>query len=146
PQYPDTGYASLAARDVGTLKIRYIPINATNGSNPDTSAGRLAGYTNYVKSMFPVSGVETSLGPALTINFSINSSGDGWDQALSALSTRHDQDNAPNDLYSYCLFQPSCSGYCSGGCVAGIGYIAGGTSSSRHLRVSLGLSTGGRGS
>jgi hypothetical protein len=145
PRFPSTGSADLDAQELGRLKLQFVPLNAPNGSNPDVSAARLDAYVAYLASMYPVAGVDYTLGAPLNVD-TISANGDGWSQALQALSARHNADDAPNDLYYYGLFQPSSSNYCSGGCTAGIGYVPSAEQNARHRRVSLGLSRGTRGS
>lgn len=147
PRYPAMGTAELGARDLGRLQLRYIPIHAPNGSAPNTSAERLALYTSYVEAMFPVAGVDTSVGAPLQVPSAINADGSGWNDALEALRSRHLADNSPNGLYYYGLFEPSDSNYCRQGCTAGLGYVVDSAANSyRQYRVSLGLSRGNRGS
>lgn len=145
PRFPSMGSAAFDARELGRLKLQFVPLNAPNGSNPDISTARLDAYVQYIAAMYPVAGVDYTIGAPLNVD-TISANGDGWTQALQTLSARHNSDNAPNDLYYYGLFQPSSSNYCSGGCTAGIGYVPGAEANARHRRVSLGLSRGNRGS
>lgn len=147
PRYPITGTAELDARDTGRLQIRFIPIQPPNGSLPDTSASRLGVYTSYLETMYPVAGVDTSVGAPLQVPDPIHADGTGWEEALVALRNRHLADNAPNGLYYYGLFEPSDPNYCQNGCTAGLGYVVESPAPSyQQFRVSLGISRGTRGS
>lgn len=145
PKFPADGTAPLAARDVGRLKLVYVPLNVPNGVTPNVSPERLDLYTSYLASMFPVAGVDHSLGAPLNISASIDRTGPGWTEALVEIRLRHEADNAPNDVYYYGLFEPSEVNYCRQGCVAGVGYVPEAGNNARHYRVAMGLSRGTRG-
>src|SRR5690606_32658458 len=53
PRFPSGGTAALQARDVGRLRLEYVPIIA-NDNTPRTSAAHLDVLTNYVREMYPV--------------------------------------------------------------------------------------------
>ncbi|NLE85055.1 MAG: hypothetical protein GX607_01515 [Myxococcales bacterium] len=145
PKYPTDGAAPLAARDVGRLKLVYVPLNAPNGVTPNVAPERLELYSSYLASMFPVAGVDHSLGAPLAISGDLQAEGTGWTEALVELRDRHATDNAANDVYYYGLFEPSASNYCNRGCVAGMGYVPEAGNNARHYRVAIGLSRGSRG-
>jgi hypothetical protein len=140
-RFPAADNQELVTRKTGPLKIKFIPLNA-NGRMAANDTARLDAYKAYLALMYPTSSVEYTLGDALNISQTVSAQGNGWSQALDQLANLHEQDNAPADLYYYGLFQPTdkLSGYCNGGCVAGIGYVTNTQSFARHQRVALGLS------
>jgi hypothetical protein len=140
-RFPATDDELLGTRKTGALKLRFIPLEA-NGRTAATDTARLDGYKKYLALMYPTSGVEYTLGPAMKVNQAVSAQGDGWSEALDQLAKLHESDDAAADVYYYGLFQPTdnIGQYCNGGCVAGIGFVTNTQSFSRHQRVSLGLS------
>jgi hypothetical protein len=140
-RFPAADNQLLETRKTGTIKLRFIPLNA-NGRTAASDMARLDGYKKYLALMYPTSGVEYTLGPALKVNQTVSAQGAGWSEALDQLSKLHESDNAAADVYYYGLFQPtdSIGQYCGGGCVAGIGFVTNTQSFARHQRVALGLS------
>jgi hypothetical protein len=142
-RFPEADNLELLTRLTGLLKLRFIPLNA-NGRTAATDTARLDLYKAYMAAMYPTSTVEYTVGNPLNINQTISAQGSGWGEALDQVSNLHESDNAPADVYYYGLFQPSdmIGQFCGGGCVAGIGYVAGSSNNARHQRASLGLSYG----
>lgn len=141
PRFPATDMQELGTRKTGVIKIRFIPLNA-NGRTAQTDTARLDAYKAYLALMYPTSGVEYSVGPALKVGQTVSAQGDGWGETLDQMSDLHEQDQAAADTYYYGLFQPSdnIGQFCGNGCVAGIGFVTDTQSFSRHQRVALGLS------
>ncbi len=140
-RFPAVDYQELVTRKTGVIKLRFIPLVA-NGRTAASDTARLDQYRDYVARMYPTSGVEYTVGQPFNVARTISAQGSGWGEALDQLSNLHEEEDAPNDLYYYGLFQPTDAlrDYCGGGCVAGIGYIGGTQSFARHQRVALGLS------
>ncbi|MDF3070988.1 MAG: hypothetical protein K0R38_6589, partial [Polyangiaceae bacterium] len=140
-RFPAMDNQLLGTRKTGTIKLRFVPLEV-NGRTAATDTARLDGYKNYLALMYPTSGVEYTLGPAMKVNQAVSAQGDGWSEALDQLAKLHESDDAAADVYYYGLFQPTdnIGQYCNGGCVAGIGFVTNTQSFSRHQRVSLGLS------
>jgi hypothetical protein len=143
PRFPTTDSQELVTRKTGVVKIRFIPLNA-NGKTAASDAARLDAYKAYVALMYPASGVEYTIGPALKISQTVSAQGDGWGEALDQIANQHEMDDAPADTYYFGLFQPTdnLGQYCNGGCVAGIGFVTNTQSFARHQRAALGLSYG----
>jgi len=141
PRFPSADNQELGTRKTGVVKIRFIPLNA-NGRTAASDTARLDLYRDYLGRMYPASGIEYTVGGALNVGQTISAQGNGWSAALDQLSDLHEQEAAANDVYYYGLFQPTdnIGQYCGGGCVAGIGFVTGTQSFSRHQRVALGLS------
>jgi hypothetical protein len=140
-RFPATDNQLLETRKTGTIKLRFIPLNA-NGHTAQSDTARLDAYKNYLALMYPTNGVEYTVGPPLNASQTVSAEGDGWGETLDQLSDLHEKDNAPADLYYYGLFQPTdnIGQYCGGGCVAGIGFVTNTQSFARHQRVAMGLS------
>ena len=142
PRFPSGGTEDLLARDVGSVRIEYVPIIA-NGNTPRTDAAHLDVLTNYVREMYPVAAVEITIGTPMEAEAELTADA-GWEETLQQLSQRHATKNAPNDLYYYGLLEPTdeFDDFCAYGCTLGIGYVAAANASDRHFRVSMGLSYG----
>jgi len=142
PRFPSGGTEDLLARDVGSVRVEYVPI-IVNGNTPRTDAARLDVLTNYVREMYPVSALEVTIGMPMEAEVDLTPDA-GWEETLQQLSQRHASKNAPNDLYYYGLLEPTevFDDFCAYGCTLGIGYIAAANASDRHFRVSMGLSYG----
>lgn len=144
PRFPASGDAPLDARVTGRLTLQFIPIIA-NGRTPDTSAARLDELKAYMEAMYPIEGMDYTVGTPMNAPTTVSATGDGWSETLDALRSRHGQDGAPNTLYYYGLLEPAATlrEYCGGSCVAGIGYVPSASNNARDQRVAQGLSYGG---
>jgi hypothetical protein len=140
-RFPEADNVELGTRKTGSIKLRFIPLNA-NGRTAQSDTARLDLFKSYLALMYPTSGVEYTVGDPLKVNLTVSAEGNGWGEALDQLAALHEDDDAGNDVYYYGLFQPTdqISQYCQGGCVAGIGFVTNTQSFSRHQRVALGLS------
>lgn len=140
-RFPLTGDQELVTRKTGTIKLRFVPLNA-NGRLAQSDDARLEAYRAYLALIYPTSGVEVTVGRPLDLSQRLAPNGGGWSEALDQLSALHEADDAANDTYYYGLLQPGASfrDFCDGGCVAGVGFQAGTESYARHSRVALGLS------
>ncbi|HEY6724232.1 MAG TPA: hypothetical protein VI197_09365, partial [Polyangiaceae bacterium] len=144
PRFPVTGDEALAARETGVLKLEFIPV-VVNGNTANTDPDRLELYRQFMEAMYPVSAVEVTVGDPLQANSAVSATGNGWNETVQQLMSRHQSDNAPNDLYYYGLMEPAATlqQYCQGGCVAGIGYVPEDAGPfNTHARVSIGISYG----
>lgn len=143
PKFPATGDEALAARQTGILRLEFVPV-VVNGNLANSDPGRLESYRQFMEAMYPVSGVEMTLGNPLEANSAVSANGNGWEGTLQQLMSRHQSDGAPNDLYYYGLMEPAptLQQYCQGGCVAGIGYVPDAGPFNKDARVSIGISYG----
>jgi hypothetical protein len=142
-RYPQSGLTTMNVTSVGsTLRIALVPVAyGADGSNrvPDVSSAQIARYENAFYSMYPVPRVEITVEPSVGWDQSMSASGGGWDSLLNALANYRADESPPNDVYYYGIVNPasSASQYCGGGCVAGLGMIAG--PSDPYGRVAIGL-------
>lgn len=144
PRFPGVDKQELWTRATGILRLHFVPFDL-NGRIAKTDKARLDAYRDHAAKMYPIAGIEYTVGEPLTISEAIEPDGNGWGAALDQLSARHEADDAPNDLYYYGLAEPTeeLDDFCGRGCTAGMGYqLDEPDSSSRHLRVSFGLSYG----
>lgn len=130
------------------LRVTLVPIRYQadgSGRMPDTSAAQLERYRVYFMTLFPATSVEIGVGPTLDWNQYVDASGDGWDTLLNAVSQERQSANVAFDEYYYGVFEPSGSfnQFCSGGCVAGLGFI--GDPGGEYSRAAIGLGYGGDG-
>jgi hypothetical protein len=127
-RFPASGTTPLEARETGVMKITIVPIEyGADGSNraPDTSAARIATYTEHIEKVYPVTEVQMTVREAVTSNTNL-SSGNGWQSTLYALADLRAQDNPDDEVYYYGLVNPGqdLGDYCGGGCTAGIAFVA----------------------
>ena len=145
-RYPASGSDSVPVQSSGSiLKVKLVPVSyGGDGSNrlPDTSAAQLERYKDLFYAMYPVPQVDISVRASVGWASQVSSNGSGWDSLLGAIADLREQDNAPNDVYYYGIFAPasSASSYCSGGCVAGLGFVGGPTDSYSRAAIGLGFS------
>jgi len=140
-RFPAADSQPLVTRKTGIIKVRFIPLNSA-GHTAASDTTRLDAYKAYVALMYPTTGVEYTVGPALNLQLAVSAQGNGWGEALDQMSALHESDQAAADTYYYGLLQPTdtLAQYCGGGCVAGIGFVTNTQNSARHQRVALGLS------
>ncbi len=145
--YPDSGsFAKLAVETVGKLVITLVPVKyAADGSDrlPDTSAAQLQRYEDLFYAMYPVPEVQISVrAQPLSWNSPVEAGGNGWDLLLNAIADLRNQDGVANNEYYYGIFAPASShgAYCSGGCVAGLGFIGNPNNSGTRAAIGLGYS------
>lgn len=141
PRFPATGDQELGARETGILRVQLVPL-VVNDIEASADDGWLEGYRAYMEAMYPVSGVEFSVGEPLRAPYAVSADGNGWEGALQQLAQQHQNDGAPNDLYYYGLMQPapSLGQYCNYGCVAGLGYVPEAGPYYKDVRVAIGIS------
>src|SRR5690606_21244942 len=79
---------------------------------------------------------------AFSWSSTVSSNGTGWNGLLDAIADLRNSDNAPFNNYYYGIFSPSSSAqnYCSGGCVAGLGFLGGPGDAWSHSAIGLGFS------
>ena len=121
------------------LKVRIIPI-LSNGRLPDTTTAGLAPYRELLAAMYPVSGVEFTVGAQLSAPYPVD-----WSGTLDQVRARG-QAGAPGaDVYYYGLHKPTDTfrQFCGGGCTAGIGYVGGATNSGTRVSIGIGFPDGG---
>lgn len=146
-RYPQDGLAQIGAKATGsTLKIVLVPISyGADGSNrlPDTSDTQIQRYANAFYATYPVPAVDISVHAPMQYNGNVAASGTGWDSLLNSIADFRASDGAPDDTYYYGIFSPGSSfgSYCSGGCVAGLGFI--GSPNDSYTRAAIGLGFSG---
>lgn len=147
--YPTEGFAPTNAQSVGAgIKLVLVPVRyGADGSNrlPDTSPQMIQGYKDLFQAMYPTPNVDVTVRDPVSWNQTVGAGGNGWDDLLSYIGQVRSQDNAPFDAYYYGIFNPASSvnSYCGGGCVAGLGNIAGVGDSYSRAAIGLGFSEGG---
>ncbi len=141
--YPANGLELIGATNVGaTLKVQLVPVQySADGSNrlPDTSEEQLTQYKDGFWAMYPVPAVEISVHAPIVWNKTVQAFGSGWDSLLNKITQLRLDENTPQDVYFYGIFNPadSMGKYCSQGCVAGLGNLAG--PGDNYGRAAIGL-------
>jgi len=145
--YPvDGSFAPTQAEATGRLKITIVPVQyGADGSNrmPDVSPAQVDAYRALFGATYPSSELDLSVGSSVTWNGAVSANGSGWDSLLNAIAEHRSDDGADFDEYYFGIFNPAGSfqGYCSGGCVAGLGFLGG--AGDDYVRSSIGLGFGG---
>jgi hypothetical protein len=119
PRFPATDGIALGARNTGSLKVHLLPVQS-NGRAPDTSTAGLAEYEDLIMAMYPITGVEFTVGESVAHGYPIN-----WEALLDQVRSIREGDGAPDDVYYYGLLKPTDTfqEFCSEGCTAGLGYV-----------------------
>jgi hypothetical protein len=145
--FPAEGQQEVKVRSTGDgLKIVLVPIQyGADNSNrlPDLSAAQIELHREAVMDMYPVRDVELTVrAQALQWDNLVESKGEGWSQLLMAVADLRTLDNAANDTYYYGVFNPGTSfgSFCSGGCVAGLGFVSPEMNSWSRAAIGLGFS------
>lgn len=143
--YPASGDAPMNIQSSGqTLKITIVPVKyGGDGSNrlPDLSQSQLKAYSDRFLAIYPVPQVVISVHSPMAWGQTVDPNGNGWDTLLSAVADLRAQDGPPSDVYYYGAFDPdsSVNNYCGGGCVAGLGFIAGTGDPGSRAAIGLGF-------
>lgn len=146
-RYPSTAgtFAPTEARQAGSLTVTLVPIryNADgSGRLPDTSPEQLQRYQDLFYAMYPITEIDIQVrNQPLDWNNTASSDGTGWSNLLDQVASLRNNDNAPFNNYYYGIFEPSSSAqsYCSGGCVAGLGFLGGPSDDWSHSAIGLGF-------
>ncbi len=139
--------SAFGAKTSGVLNIKLVPIQYNgdgSGRLPDTSAGQLQAYEKLFYAMYPVEDVVVSVrSNPMVWSSAVSPFGNGWSSLLNAVADLRSQDGAAFDTYYYGIFAPASSigGYCSGGCVAGLGFL--GSPGQTYTRAAIGLGFSG---
>lgn len=145
--YPTTAeqLTSLSVEKGGDLDIVLVPVEM-GGRMPDTSNAQVQRYVDGFRAMYPVEQVNISVRSSISTGTTVTPGGNGWSAVLNDIADLRQQDNVPSSTYYYGVFAPasSFSAYCSGGCVAGLGFVGGPSDS--YTRASIGLGFTGDGS
>ncbi|MGB5809715.1 MAG: M66 family metalloprotease, partial [Polyangiales bacterium] len=150
PRVPASGTTELGAESLaGPFRIVLVPIRwNTDGSGrlPDLSPGVVQEFADGVASLYPVTGVDVTVrNQPLDYGGALDAGGNGWSQLLNECLSLRSSDNGPDEVYYYCLFQPTPTArdFCSGGCVAGIGPVP--SASDTYRRAAIGIGFNGSG-
>lgn len=125
PRYPLAGYAPLRAKDYGSLRLTFVPIEF-NKFRPDTSERFIEEYAEAFRAFYPISSVEVTIRNVPSQDELPITHPHDWEGNLDLLRTLRAADAAPDDVYYYGLLRPTeyFTEFCQGNCSAGIGYVA----------------------
>lgn len=132
-RFPASGLAPFNARKLGRLKVTIIPVKANNRV-PDTGDSALTPYRDYLQAIYPIEGVDFTVGKQITTAYPIN-----WTTLVEQVRAQRKTDAPADDVYYYGLVQPTATlkDYCKGGCTAGIGYVTPTTQPATRAAVGL---------
>lgn len=136
PRFPASETVPLGARTLGILKVHVVPLQCNNRT-PDTSESALAVYEDLFLAMYPITGVEWSVGDSVSVGYPVD-----WSGTLDRVRSERQSDGPPADVYYYGFIKPADTlrDYCGGGCTAGIGYVPGGSGNQQaSARAAMGL-------
>jgi hypothetical protein len=147
--WPEADAAPLGAKSAGeSLTVKLVPIAYDadgSGRLPDTSPAQLKRYEDRFRGTYPIPSVRIEVRQPVHHGQQLSSQGFGWEDLLDAIGQLRESDGAPPDVYYFGIFSPadSLEGYCGGGCVAGLGNIAGPDDAAMRAAIGLGF-TGDR--
>lgn len=150
PTFPSSGTVDLGARSMaGPFRVVLVPIRwNTDGSGrlPNLSTPVVTDFRDRIRALYPVDDVEVTVrGQALDYDGDLDPAGNGWSQLLNECLNLRASDNGPDEVYYYCVFQPTSDirEFCAGSCVAGIGPVP--SASDTFRRAAIGISFDGSG-
>jgi hypothetical protein len=124
--YPASGTEAVAVDGpANTFRVILAPFRYDadgSGREPDMSEATVESYRQRLKQLYPVSNVEVTVREVTPWNQELDAFGNGWQELGYELYGMRAQDNAPDDVYYYAIFNPSASfnQYCSQGCLLGV--------------------------
>lgn len=139
---PALDSAPLGARKTGVVRVVLVPV-LHDGRLPDTSSETMTVFAREVERVFPVSGVELSVGD----EFDSQQSGADvdLDVLLDDITNLRIERKAPSDVYYYGLIDPAETSdkYCEEDCTTGLAWITGGNGSWATMhRAAVGVGFG----
>lgn len=143
-KYPAEGSASFGVDPSPVvLQVRLVPVAYQadgSGRVPDTSPAQIQRYQDMFYSIYPVTSAEITVREPMPWSSVIDPFGTGWQEVLDAVAQQRQVDGAPPNVFYYGIFAPATSAgqYCSGGCVAGLGYLPGPGDNTQRAAVGLG--------
>ena len=142
--YPSDGEPeSLRIQAGSKLHVVVVPVKYQadmSGRVPDTGAKQIAAYKDRMLALYPATDVTVDVHDPFAWTDEIGPDGTGWSEILQAITDLRARDNAKDDVYYYGAFDPasSMSGFCRGGCVAGLSGLAD-DAGAAYLRASVGI-------
>jgi hypothetical protein len=133
PRFPAADDVALGALETGVLKVTVLPITS-NGNAPDTTEMGLQPYKDLLEAIYPVTGVEITVGDGLNASYPID-----WNDTLDAVRAKRASDSPDSDVYYYGLIKPTETfrEFCMRGCTAGVGFVT--RQNDVQLRVAMGI-------
>jgi len=144
-RFPAEKMATLSARQVGTLKIKLVPIRfGADGSDrlPDTSDAQLARMRERLLAMYPVETVELSLHAPVRSKIAVTGAGETWETLLDSIRDLRASEDPDSDVYYFGLIAPADSlvGYCPDQCYLGLSFRTDKPASKYQAGVGVGFS------
>jgi hypothetical protein len=141
--WPAEGLAAIpVAAAADPVRIVVVPVRYWgdgSGRLPDVSDGVLESIARTFAAMYPIDRIELAVAGPFDWETPVLADGAGWGELLSAI-TELRSDGADYEEYYYGLFDPaeSFGGYCGGGCILGLSWLAESASDS-WARTSIGI-------
>ncbi|MFZ1376300.1 MAG: IPT/TIG domain-containing protein [Geothrix sp.] len=127
--------ATFVSTTVPVFKSTIFPVALASGTGNITASNHAQWVARLAK-MFPVSGVEVTVGATYTSSVVLGSDGAGWSILLSELAAKHQIDDATIGAADRYYYGALSVDYGSG--TAGMGYVPGSPSSPFYYRTALG--------
>ena len=149
PRVPATDTAPLGSQGLtNNLRIVLVPVAYDadgSGRLPDLGAAAAERYRQEALTHYPVPEVDLTVREAVSYSGGLSPNGSGFGEALNFCLNVRANDNPDNDVYYYCVFQPTstAAGFCGQGCVAGVAPVPG--AGDVGARGGIGISFGGDG-
>ncbi|MEZ4374701.1 MAG: M66 family metalloprotease [Polyangiaceae bacterium] len=146
-RFPAEGSSPLAVEGkANTFRIILAPFryNADgSGRLPNLDETQVKKITDRIKSLYPVSEVETRVRDVTEWSGALGPDGSGWQQLGITLAGFRNSDGEGDDVYYYGIFNPADSffGYCGSGCLLGVTLLNNNPpeTGSAFLRLALGV-------
>lgn len=124
-RFPDGGFAPLGAKRAEPFEVVMVPL-VVDGHAPRFNAVDVEALRARLLALYPISDVEVSVADSVTLDYTLNGDGDGWDEALDDLYGLRDAASPPDNVFFYGMLAPaaSYSSYCKTSCILGYSVIA----------------------
>jgi hypothetical protein len=125
-RFPESGSLPLLAKKREAFKLLLIPM-LVGGLAPVTGEAELSALRARLLALFPSTGIEVSVAPAVTLDYAMDGDGAGWDEALDELYDIRQEQGPPQDVFYYGMLAPAMSfdDYCTGtSCIVGFSNVA----------------------
>jgi hypothetical protein len=145
-RFPATGTSALGAQSPhGPFHLVLVPFQYdADGSHrlPPVTGSALQEYRDRFLAMYPVGEVEVTVRSAVAYGSTIGATS-GWENWLDRLTEIREQDNPPDNTFYFGVAAPADTfyGFCSNGCIAGLGWVP--DRDSNYLQAAVGVSFSG---
>jgi hypothetical protein len=119
-RFPESGYAPLEARRLPPFKLVVVPMVA-NGFSPKIGAPEVESLRSRMLALMPASAVDIDVVEPVTLDYTLNASGSGWNTALRDIYDIREAAQPAHDVFYYGMLAPAATfdDYCQDSCYLG---------------------------